>query len=157
MSDIAPEDSRCFHCAKEVRLSHDERVAKKFRCPACHAISPAMLGAEAQCERCAKVLTLDDLERQYGRFRCPYCKHETVLAGARPIPASDILPGEGLVGPVPSLHDAKKDIVHGSLWLVAGVGLTAGSILTGFGFLLVCMGPVVYGLIRLIRGLAAGR
>lgn len=155
MSTIAPEDSRCFHCAKEVRLSHEERVAKQFRCPSCHAMSPAMLGAEAQCERCAKLLTLDDLERQYGRFTCPYCKHETVLAGAAAIAATDILPGEGLVGPVPSLHDAKKDIIAGSLWLGGGLAITMFSVATGFGPLFVFLGPIVYGLVRLIRGLTA--
>lgn len=155
MSDLAPEDSRCYHCAKEVRLSHEERVAKKFRCPGCHAMSPAMLGAEAQCGRCAKVLTLDDLERQYGRYTCPYCKHETVLDGAKPIHPSDILPGEGLVGPVPSLHNKKKDIIVGSIWLGGGLAITGISIATGVGPVIFFFGPIVYGMVRLIRGLTS--
>jgi hypothetical protein len=78
----------------------------------------------------------------------------TMLAALRRVPATAPASGAPAVSPA---SEARRDVLVGALWLGGGVLVTVVSyslVPEGGGRYVVTLGPIVYGAVRLLRGLA---
>ncbi|MBX7154290.1 MAG: hypothetical protein K1X91_04970 [Bacteriodetes bacterium] len=153
---MLPSKVHCYNCNNELELDFNERKNHSYVCPVCKSgwLDPKQnttLEEQVSCGKCNSMIELSEQERNNVSFTCPVCSTPwaTNKQNAMPIVSN--------AQTVNTQEEANSMITKGLLFLVGGIlitGITYASASEGGGTYFVMYGPIIYGVITLVRGLS---